>query len=283
MKMAAGLRGPKSAGLVQWLSAQGSLDSAFDCWAESEARNDVAASANLAAALRAWVNPSNIEFADGIVIKLGELRDPLAVPLIVEFLERRGSGAHYEAIPALEQIRTDDALAALVAALEKDEETKREAADALRRIGADSVPALLRASSGAAETVLYELARTAVAPLTRALNDSDAGVRARAVRTLGKSGDQKSALRIGELLDTDEPRVRVEAARALNQLGDPLAIPALLRALNPGSAANNAVRFEAALALWERNWEPAAARGALELFQSMGKHAWWKSKAFWRL
>ena len=279
VKMAAGLRGPKSAGLVQWLSAQGSLDLAFDCWAESEARNDVAASANLAAALRAWVNPSNIEFADGIVIKLGELRDPLAVPLIVEFLERRGSGAHYEAIPALEQIRTDDALAALVAALEKDEETKREAADALRRIGADSVPALLRASSGAAETALYELARTAVAPLTRALNDSDAGVRARAVRTLGKSGDQKSALRIGELLDTDEPRVRVEAARALNQLGDPLAIPALLRALNPGSAANNAVRFEAALALWERNWEPAAARAVLlELFQSMGKHAWWKSR-----
>ena len=132
--------------------------------------------------------------------------------------------------------------------------------------------------AGPRKQLLYELARTAVAPLTRALNDSDAGVRARAVRTLGKSGDQKSALRIGELLDTDEPRVRVEAARALNQLGDPLAIPALLRALNPGSAANNAVRFEAALALWERNWEPAAARAVLlELFQSMGKHAWWKS------
>jgi HEAT repeat protein len=293
VKMAAGLRGPKSADLVQWLAAQGCLDLAFDCWAESEARNQPAATAQLAAALRARVNPSNIEYADGIVIHLGVLRDPLAVPLIVEFLERHASGAHYEAIPALEQIRSDDALAALVAALEKDEETKREAADALRRIGMDSVPALLRSSSGAAETLLYELARTAVAPLTHALNDSDVGVRARAVRALGKSGDQKSARRISELLDTDQTRVRVEAPRALNQLGDLLAIPALLRALNPGTAAgatspeaspesdaaaNNAVRFEAALALWERNWEPAAARAVLlELYESMGIYDWRKA------
>ena len=293
VKMAAGLRGPKSADLVQWLAAQGSLDLAFDCWAESEARNHPAVTAQLAASLRALVNPSNIEYADGIVIQLGELRDPLAVPLIVEFLEQGASWAHYAAIPALEQIRSDDALAALTAALEKHEETKREAADALRRIGVDSVPALLRSSSGAAETLLHDLAPTAVASLTRALNDSDVGVRARAVRTLGKSGHHKSARPISELLDTDELLVRVEAARALNNLGDPVAIPALLRAVNSGSAAgsaaaaaspesepgvNNAVRLEAALALWERNWQPEAARGVLlELYQSMGKHAWWKS------
>jgi hypothetical protein len=275
--MTAGLRGPKAGEMVSWLITKDCPDLAFDCWADSEARNDRSVTTTLAAALRALVTPSNIEFADTLITQLGELRDPKAVPLIVQFMEKVGSWARFEAIPGLERIRSDEALAALVQAIDgEDEDTTRDAREALLRIGADAIPALLRSSGSAAETIRGQLAPRAVDKLTTALEDPDAKIRARAVLALGMSVHADAAGAIIRLLQDDAAGVRTEAARALGRLGNPVATPALVVTLHDE---NPAVRFEAASPLWEHDWAGSAAKASLmEIYESMGKYASWKIK-----
>jgi hypothetical protein len=160
-EMAAELNGAKAHEVVEGLMSKGCLDSAFACWTSSEVRNNRNIAATLAASLRASVI-SHIENADSVIAQLGELQDREAVPIIVEFMKLVGPDARFEAIPALEKIRSEEALGALLQALDgADEETTRDAREALLRIGAEAVPVLLLSSSGAAERVLIELAPTA--------------------------------------------------------------------------------------------------------------------------
>lgn len=302
VQMAAGLLGTKASSLVGWLIAKDQLDLAFDCWAESPARNDRGVAAQLAATLRAWVSSSDhLQFADSVITQLGELQDPNAVPLITQFLAQGPSWAHWEAIPALEKIRSGDAMAALAAAIKSsDEDTSRDAKAALRRIGADAVPELLREGSAGADQILYEVAPKALDALTAASKDCEKSVRASAVLALGYTGRSEAVDLLSKcLLQDEEPRVRTNAAIALSKLGDPAAIPALRKALTYRTAGGDAdssaapgpqkgesatVRLEAASALWENGWAAREAKAVFfELYQSMGTHASWRAMILKRL
>jgi hypothetical protein len=94
-----------------------------------------------------------------------------------------------------------------------DEWTEQEtAADALGRIGAAAVPALVRE-----------------------LTNPDAGVRLKAVEVLGRIGPEaaSAAPEVTQLLDDPDPAVRKAAAHTLGQIGPAAkdAVPALMRTL----------------------------------------------------
>ena len=74
VRMTAGLLGPDSGAIVEWLVTHGPHDLAFDCWRDSEASQDARVTALLAAALRAGITRDNIQFADTIIEQLA-LRD----------------------------------------------------------------------------------------------------------------------------------------------------------------------------------------------------------------
>ncbi len=71
----------------------------------------------------------------------------------------------------------------------------------------------------------------ASAAIRVALNDRDVRVRHTAARSLTTYPDAGASSRLRELLASDEPPVRREAAKALGRLGKPDAVPALLAAL----------------------------------------------------
>ena len=202
-----------------------------------------------------------------------------AVPLIRDFMEQVGPWARFEAIPALEKIRTPEAFETLVEWLQdRNEDTRRLAAESLRKIGGDAIPALLRSPSGTAQTILRELAPLETAQLIAALEDSDHKVRARAVEALGASHNANTVPAIAGLIGRNgdsEILVRTAAAIALSQLGNPAAVPALTGALateeNPGA------RFETASALWENGFASEEARAALfQMYETLGSHPLWK-------
>ena len=156
--------------------------------------------------------------------------------------------------------------------------TARLAAESLRRIGGEAIPALLGSPSGTAENILRELARQETAQLTAALENADHEVRARAVRALGASKNADAAVAISRLIGPGGDSailVRTAAAIALKQLKNPAAVPALCAALT--MEANPGARFEAASALWENGFASEEARAALfQMYQTLGSHPFWK-------
>lgn len=89
-----------------------------------------------------------------------------------------------------------------------------------------------------------------------ALNDGDARVQSAAIRGLALHGGPEHVAQIVPLLRSGDRLLRWEAARALQRLHDPVAVPALLRSLVPPQGAftddgepEPAVRIEAAIAL----------------------------------
>lgn len=82
-----------------------------------------------------------------------------------------------------------------------------------------------------------------------ALKDEDPGVRWIGVRALGRHGDPEHVPMIIERLHDSDTLVRAESARTLQRLHNPVAIDALLNAIDPEAEPEASVRAEAAHAL----------------------------------
>lgn len=122
-----------------------------------------------------------------------------------------------------------DANALIKALATKDDLTRREAAAALGR---------MRDRSG-------------VEPLIQALSDTDKFVRVQAIIALGKIGDVRALDPLIDILTTGNSGY--EVSEAIGRLGDVRAIPPLVKALRDK---DQYVRFYAAMALTELDWEP---------------------------
>jgi hypothetical protein len=83
----------------------------------------------------------------------------------------------------------------------------------------------------------------------RLLDDPDPGVRAAAVRAVGLHGTPGHVPRLAAKLKDADPGVRAEAGRALQRIHNPLAIDALLDAMDLAKEPEAPVRVEAARAL----------------------------------
>lgn len=274
LQMTAGLCEKKAGQIVVWLANKESFVTAFDCWEGSKARDDKLATQELAKALRRgleqYLNRGSFA-AVAFVTRLGKLRDLNAVPLIERYLAESRSG-HWAAIAALEEIRSDESIRALVKALDSKEwDAKRHAKEALLRIGVEAVPALLRSPNTTAEWILHQVGPQAIATLTESLSDTDVGARARAVRALGSAEREETAQILVPLLKTGDAWVRAETAFALGRIGNPIAAEPLVEALGDE---NLEVRLYAGFALWKRAWAPDAARGALfEMYRASATYA----------
>ncbi len=164
---------------------------------------------------------ANLRLAGGLDEALRALADP-------SFPRR------YVAAWALGELRDPRATEALVSALAAPPGVAREAARALVKLGAGTVPALVEAAG-------------ALPPAARGY----------AVRTLGELKDPRGAAALGRALE--DPALRADAAWALGKLGDPAAAPRLLGTL---ADPDWRVRLEAARSLGLL--ESREAEGALD-------------------
>lgn len=139
---------------------------------------------------------------------LGELREPSAVPPLMELLTAdRYSGVRWKAAEALARIG-EPAVVPLIGALHHpDEDVRWKAAIALGEIGDDR----------------------AIQPLIELLGDPDRFVQSRAAYALGEFGTRVTPL-LCRALATGPPSVRRGAALALQKIRDPAALDDLLRA-----------------------------------------------------
>ncbi len=167
---------------------------------------------------------------------LGEIGDPQAMPALIQTLQdevkdvRRAVGkiGDPQAVPDLIQYFEDQG--------KKD--VRRAAAEALGKIGAPAVPALIQALQDEDEDVRRAAAwalgqigdRQAVPALIQALQDENEDVRRAAALSLGKIGAPAVPALLQALQDEDED-VRRAAVSVLRQIGDPQAVPPLLQAL----------------------------------------------------
>jgi len=88
----------------------------------------------------------------------------------------------------------------------------------------------------AAEELGQLKAKSAVAPLLKALSDSQLAVRLAAAAALGAIGDKAAAPGLVTILDDGNPQVRKTAADALGAIGDASVLPVLLARLSDDAA-----------------------------------------------
>ncbi|MBI2892928.1 MAG: HEAT repeat domain-containing protein [Deltaproteobacteria bacterium] len=143
----------------------------------------------------------NLEARRAMLTSLGVLRDPGAIPVLLEMLSRTGDPARPEAVRALGRVGDARAIAPL-AALLSDERLARAAASALARIGSAALPRLVAL-----------------------LADGQAGPGA--AFGLGELGDERAVPALISVLSAASPDRRTAAAAALGLVGDPRARKAL--------------------------------------------------------
>jgi HEAT repeat protein len=174
---------------------------------------------------------------------LGQLKDPRALPGLIQALSDPDLDVRWQAAEALGQIGDPQAAQALVAALrDPAEAVRRSAVHALVKLpGIDvraSLTELIRGQESGpvratALEVLAEMGdRDAVPALIDALRDPHEEVRKLAALALGRLRDLRAVepLLLAASSGEGSTWFQGEVMRALAQLGDPRALPAVLRA-----------------------------------------------------
>ncbi len=141
------------------------------------------------------------------ITALGKLRDPVAIPALVAALDDEIYAS--TASEALGDIGDPRAAGALLAALRRNEGAQFYAAGALGKLGPG-----------------------ALGPITAALQDPSAKVRAGAAFALGEIGDRRSHKPVLALLHDPDPEVRKTSIYALGRMKDRGAIKPLLQCLS---------------------------------------------------
>jgi HEAT repeat protein len=137
-----------------------------------------------------------------------------SLPILREFLHNPVEDVRWWATRALGEISDPEVISLLLQALEDPQPAVRQCATLALRYQADPI---------------------AVSPLVQALSQPDRLMARLAGDALIAIGDESVPALI-EVLQNSSPDARPEAARALGEIGDPRAIPALFNALDDDSA-----------------------------------------------
>jgi HEAT repeat protein len=188
---------------------------------------------------------------------LGHHDDPRARAILRQFLTEGDWGARHEAALSLGRLRDEEAVPALIDALDDAHEDVRwSAALALVEIWTPAAQAAIRSlRSGAHRPDDARLRLTLYGAL-------------RHYGRLSEEEDREARADIGGLVTHDEPPVRVAAVRELGSIGDADAVPVLARALQDD---DHSVRSFACEALLKINTPDAEA--ALEPFRRGDENA----------
>jgi HEAT repeat protein len=205
-----------------------------------------------------------------------------AVPALIGALGDEKDYVRRAAAEALGAIGAEDAVPALLKALQEKGRVRVCAAEALWRINHHpaALPALAEAVQDPTEHAAYFAhvalrhlgaeAKAVVPALTAALKDGNASKRLEAAVTLWRVNKDPAALGVlVAALQEGDGRLRVAAAKVLWQAEKhPAAVPALVKALNDKDVN---VRAEAAEALWDINKHPAAVATLLDILKEHGE------------
>ena len=172
---------------------------------------------------------------------LGALQVADAEPWLVERLHHHDALLRMACARSLAELGAVDALPDIMASLAEVEAEPGDIEEVLLAFGSSGVPYLGRLLAGGspserrlAAVALGHIGSIQVFPeLRRALADDDDELVASAARALGQLGDARATPALVELLCGDRAWfVRVAAAAALGALEDPTATPVLVEALN---------------------------------------------------
>jgi len=180
-----------------------------------------------------------------VATALGRIGSEGALPLLLELLRDMVDEVRIAAARALGEVQNAAAVDALLDEMADDNPAVRAAAaEALGRINSQkSVDTLSRACAEdpdenvrkAATAALRRVSAWAVTPLIHALSGPDLDGRIHAVSQLLEQG-KASILPLTELLASEEPTVRASAAEVLGALGDAAALDSLIGALGDADA-----------------------------------------------
>jgi HEAT repeat protein len=166
---------------------------------------------------------------------LGQLRDPAAVPPLMEALtDDQYSGIRWKAAEALAQIGTPSVDPLIAVLTHQEEDVRWKAAIALGEIGdTRAIGPLIellrdedRFVKGRAAYALGLIGSPAVGELIRAIREGDGNLRWGAAIALGNIRDARSVFPLLHALGDRYENVRSEAASALVAIGSPVVIAA---------------------------------------------------------
>ncbi|MBI4673448.1 MAG: HEAT repeat domain-containing protein [Chloroflexi bacterium] len=174
--------------------------------------------------------------------ELGKLGDPRAVEPLIAALENSKTFLPATAANALGKLGDPRAVEPLIAALKSSDSFLQEnAADALGKLGDPrAVRPLIAAHNdassnftlrGSAMRALKKIGTTTIEPLIVALTDSDKNVRICAADALGEIGDPHAVEPLMAVFKDSDESVRTGAVRALSKIGDARAVEPLIAAL----------------------------------------------------
>src|SRR5262245_12036134 len=162
---------------------------------------------------------------------------PRATPALLRLMAEQGDDLRAAAMDALAALRAEEAIPALVALARRRpaDDIVRRAQLALGKVAAPAsvtaLIALLRTPPVSAETrsALRAAGAAAVPGLIRELESGTPGSAPIAAALLGDIGDRRATLPLSTALDR-RPDLAMVALDALARIGDPTAVPALVRA-----------------------------------------------------
>ncbi len=112
---------------------------------------------------------------------------------------------------------------------------RERAVEELAKRGAEAIgPGLSHPSAEVRRNAVWSLCRVGSEEVRPALRDPDPGVRQAAVHAVGLHRDAGALIRLEEMVRTEEPHLKREAATALGRIGRSEAVPALLEAVRAG-------------------------------------------------
>lgn len=193
--------------------------------------------------LMAALGDEDLLVVEGAANALGKIGDPVAVEPLSVLLLNPSRGGRDNAAIALGQIGDVRGVEPLIKALQdRDVGVRMCAAEALGKIGDARAAAPLTMLlfdedlnvHNNAVDALAKIGGPAVEPLITFLSDSNADVRVRAARELGKIGSVQAVQPLIATLSDSIAEVRAQATMSLGRIGDPRALPELERLIQKG-------------------------------------------------
>ncbi len=200
------------------------------------------------------LNSRDDKIREEAISALSELNDPRVIFPLINALHDENPYIRREAIEALEQTNSTKVIKPLIGALNDEDRYVREAAaEVLGHLGSIAIPELIkhlsdpnwRVRAGIMIALRISSIFKDTDQIIRMLYDESIYVRREAVKTLGRIGDKRVIPYLIQATNDTDSGVRIRAIRGLKKNGDPEEInPVLINCLNDPDGAVRLLVYE---------------------------------------